>query len=132
MKNSQQRSLEIEGISHGAAPIPMGARVGQLLVSSGIPGADQVTGKIPEDTQEQVRLAFANMSALLAKGGAKLQDVAKLTVYVKDNSVREHLNTEWLRLFPHHDDRPARHTVVYDLQHGMKIQLEVMAFVGSH
>jgi predicted dehydrogenase len=43
------RSIEVEGVSHGAAPIPMGARVGNMIFSSGIMGKDPATDKLPED-----------------------------------------------------------------------------------
>ena len=69
------------------------------------------------------------MKALLQAGGATLSDVVKLTVYIKDNSVRESINNEWLANFPDPHDRPARHTLVYDLQHGMWLQLEAMAVI---
>lgn len=122
------RSIDVPGASHNA-PIPAGARVGPLLCSSGISGKDPATGQLPADPATQVQSAFANLQALLTAGGAKLSDVVKLTVYVKDNAVREAINAEWLALFPDPHDRPARHILVYDLQHGMAIQLEVTAFV---
>lgn len=131
MSDASGRSLDVEGISHGAAPIPMGARVGPLLCSSGIPGLDPQTGKLPASAAEQARHAFANLKTLLAQGGATLKDVAKLTVYIKDNQARDSVNAEWVQCFPDPHDRPARHTLVYDLQHGMLLQLEVVAYVAN-
>jgi 2-iminobutanoate/2-iminopropanoate deaminase len=55
--------------------------------------------------------------------------VVKLGVTVKDNTVRDAINTEWLACFPDPHDRPARHITVSDLQHGMWLQLEVMAVI---
>ena len=46
------RSIHVDGVQHGA-PIPMGARVGNMIFSSGIIGADPSTGKIPEDLDSQ-------------------------------------------------------------------------------
>lgn len=129
MSTESGRSLEVQGISHGAAPIPMGARVGPLLYSSGIPGLDPQTGKLPASAAEQAHHAFANLKALLAQGGATLADVVKLTVYIKDNGARDSVNAEWLHCFPDAHDRPARHTLMYDLQHGMLLQLEAVAYV---
>lgn len=123
-----KRSLHLPHVGHNA-PIPLGARVGDLLCSSGIAGKNPADGSLPADAAQQVRFAFANFEALLAAGGAKLADVAKLTVYVKDSSQREAINAEWLRCFPDPDDRPARHTLVHDLQHGMVLQLECLALI---
>lgn len=125
---SISRSLDVPGASHNA-PIPAGARVGNVLCSSAISGKDATTGLLPPDAATQARLAFTNMKTLLQAGGATLSDVVKLTVYIKDNSVREAINVEWLACFADPHDRPARHTLVYDLQHGMWLQLEAMAVI---
>jgi 2-iminobutanoate/2-iminopropanoate deaminase len=125
------RSLEVPGVSHGAAPIPMGARVGGTIYSSGIPGIDPATGKLAPDAAGQARFAFRNMRAMLEAGGATLQDVVRMTVYLKDNAAREHINAEWLQCFPDPHDRPARHTLVHDLQGGMLLQIEIVAVVDT-
>ena len=127
---TSRRSIDVPGAGHNA-PIPMGARVGPLICSSAISGKDPTTGRLPADAVTQVQLAFANMDALLAAGGAALSDVAKLHITVKDNTVRDAINAEWQRRFPDPHDRPARHIVVHALQHGMVLQLEVTAFVTS-
>ena len=120
------RSLNVPGAGHNA-PIPLGARVGPLICSSGISGKDPATGQLPTDAATQVRLAFANMDALLAAGGATLAHVAKLHITVHDNAI----HAEWLARFPDPQNRPARHIVQHDLQHGMALQIEVTAFVTS-
>ena len=53
--------------------------------------------------------------------------MAKLTVFLSDDANRAHVNTEWLKMFPDADDRPARHTVRTDLRRGMLVQLEFIA-----
>ena len=122
------RSINLPGASHNA-PIPAGARVGNILCSSAIPGKDPVTGQLPPGAAAQVSNAFTNLNALLAAGGATLSDVVKLSITIKDNAVRDAINTEWLTCFPDPHDRPARHIVLHDLQHGMWLQLEVMAII---
>lgn len=129
MVTRRPRSIEVPGLAHGSAPIPMGARVGNVMYSSGIAGVDVATGKLAPDAAAQARCAFANMRALLDNAGATLLDVVRMTVYVKDNSAREPVNAEWIACFPDPHDRPARHTLVYELQHGMLLQLEVVAVI---
>jgi len=125
--SAQKRSVQVEGIAH-KAPIPLAARVGPLLCSSGIGGKD-AAGNLPDDPAEQTRLAFENLETVLAAAGATLADVAKLTIYVRDDAVRAPINEQWQRCFPDAADRPARHILVYALQHGMAIQLEFIAYV---
>jgi 2-iminobutanoate/2-iminopropanoate deaminase len=125
------RSIEVAGLAHNA-PIPVGARVANLLCSSAISGKDPVTGQLPGDAATQAMHAFGNLKRFLEAGGATLDDVVKLTVYVKDDSVREHINAHWLACYPDAERRPARHIAVYHLQHGMWLQLETMAVVAAH
>lgn len=131
MSARKGRSLEVPGVTHGPAPIPMGARVGNMIFSSGIMGKNPADDTLPADAASQAKFAFLNLETLLAAGGATLADVGRITVYIKDNSVRESINKEWLARFPDPHDRPARHTLVYDLQGGMLLQLEVVAVVQA-
>jgi 2-iminobutanoate/2-iminopropanoate deaminase len=122
---------EAPGLAHNA-PIPQAARVGPLLCSSAIAGKDPATGQLPGDPAAQARNAFASMKRLLEAGGATLADVARLTVTVSDNGVRDAVNAEWLAAFPDPEDRPARHIAVHDLQHGMRLQLEFIALIQEN
>lgn len=131
MTIKRKRSLHIDGVNHGAAPIPMGARVGNTLYSSGIPGVDPATGKLAQGPAAQAHFAFAHMKALLEKGGATLDDVVRMTVYIADPAAREAINVEWLQCFPDPDDRPARHTLHHDLPHGLLLQIEIVAVIGG-
>ncbi len=122
----RRQTLEVPGVTHGA-PIPMGARIGSLLFSSGVMGKDPATDSLPDDPARQAELMFRNVRALLAQAGGSLDDVARVTVYLKDNAYREHLNREWLKAFPDEHDRPARHTLLWDLPGGMLMQCELVA-----
>ena len=112
------------------APIPMGVRMGNIVFSSGIMGKDPATDSFPPDAARQAELMFQNVRTLLAEAGAGLDDVARMTVYIKDDAYRADLNREWLKAFPDDADRPARHTLVWDLRGGMLIQCELVAVVG--
>lgn len=125
---AKRQTLEIPGVHHGA-PIPMGCRVGNILHSSAIMGADPATGKVPPDGAEQVRLMFANLRTLLELGGATTDDIVFMNVLLKDNSLRDEVNKHWLGMFPDENDRPARHTTRVDLQGDMLAQVEIMAVI---
>ncbi|UIF89871.1 RidA family protein [Cupriavidus sp. UYPR2.512] len=124
------RSIDVPGLAHNA-PIPTGARVGNVICTSAISGKDAATGELPTGADAQAAHAFRNLASVLAAGGGSVADVVKLTIYVKDNSVREAINTEWLQCFPNPEDRPARHIVVHELQHGMLLQLECLAVLAG-
>ncbi len=121
----RQKSIEVEGLGHGA-PIPMACRVGPVLMTSGVGGKDRKTGKTPEDADGQARNAFDNLKAVLATGGLGLGDVAKITVYVVDDKYRTEINKYWEECYPDPHKRPARHTLVMPLR-GVLLQLEAFA-----
>lgn len=123
------RSIHTAGASH-KAPIPAAARVGPILCTSAVSGKDPLSGELPADIETQARNTFANLRAVLAAGGASLDNVVKFSVTIKDNAAREAVNAQWLAAFPDPHDRPARHIVVADLQHGMQLQIEVMAVIS--
>ncbi len=121
------RSIHVEGLQHGA-PIPMGARVGNMIFSSGIIGADPSTGQVPEDLESQCGFAFANMKTMVENAGGTVQNIGSIKVYMKDRSQREAVNRPWLEMFPDEDDRPPRHAIEYGaFPPGVLVQLEVIA-----
>ena len=125
-----RRNIEVPGLGHGNQPIPLAAVVGGLLVTGGVSGKDPATGAIPDDPAAEVAQAFANLCAILDAAGASPDDLAKVTVFVKDRDIRAHVNPVWIELFPDESSRPARHTLEANLT-GMRLQLECLAVVGT-
>jgi enamine deaminase RidA (YjgF/YER057c/UK114 family) len=125
-----RRSIEVAGLRHGA-PIPQASVVGNLLVSGGISPVDPETGSIPDGTDEQVAMAFANVRRVLTAAGGSPEDVVKCTVFVPDKAIRPVVDKYWVEMFPDAASRPARHTLRSDLQGGMQLQLEIMAVLGQ-
>lgn len=125
-----RRSIEVEGFSHGAQPIPAASRVGPLLMTGGVYGLDPETGTIPDAPEEQVRLMFSNLERILVAAGGSLDSIAKVTVYVKDPAVRAFVNPAWLKAFPDSQARPARHTQQNDgLPANMVVQCDAAAWI---
>ena len=123
----KRRSIHVDGVQHGA-PIPMGARVGNVLFSSGIMGTDPATGTVPEDLGRQCELAFANMKSLVENAGGTVEDIGAVKVYMKDRSQRDAVNRPWLKMFPDENNRPARHAIEYQaFPPGVLVQLEIIA-----
>jgi 2-iminobutanoate/2-iminopropanoate deaminase len=122
----RRRTIHIDPVRH-AAPIPMAAVVGNVLMTSGVMGADPATGDLAEGADDQARFAFQNVQRVLEAAGGSLDDVVHVTVFVKDFAFREAVNKPWLELYPDENDRPARHTVKADLPGTMLVQLEVVA-----
>jgi enamine deaminase RidA (YjgF/YER057c/UK114 family) len=107
-------------------PVPMAARVGNFLFSSGIAGYRPEDGELPADIDEQTANCFRNMRNVLAKADMTPDDVVHVTVFVKDNDNRAKVNGPWLEMFPDEDQRPARHQLVQPTLN-FDIQIEIVA-----
>jgi enamine deaminase RidA (YjgF/YER057c/UK114 family) len=126
-----RRSIEVPGLHHAGLPIPQACVVGGILMSGGISPVDPSTGSVPEDTDQQVELAFANVRRVLDAAGGRPEDVVKCTVFVRDKAIRPVIDKYWLELFPDQASRPARHTLRSDLAGPLHIQLEITAVLGE-
>ena len=124
-----RRSIEVPGLHHGGAPIPQASLVGPLLTSSGINGMDAGTGEVPPALEEQVRLIFVNIAAVLAEAGGSVEDIARCVFYVRERSARGAIDAELTAMFPDPVSRPARHTITYALTDPLLIQAELTAYI---
>jgi 2-iminobutanoate/2-iminopropanoate deaminase len=112
--SNQRRSIEVEKFHHGSQPIPAACRVANIVATGGIYGLDVSTGKVPDDLAQQTTLMFANLERILAAAGATLDQVVKMTFWVRNAEARAMINPAWLNAFPEPKSRPARHTMQND------------------
>jgi enamine deaminase RidA (YjgF/YER057c/UK114 family) len=125
-------SIEVPGLHHGGAPIPQAAIVRGLLMSSAVNGMDPEDGTVPAALEEQVALVFANVRRILAAAGATVDDVVKLTFFVRDRAAsRGAIDAEWIAMFPDAARRPARHILNYALAGSLHLQAEITAVVAT-
>ena len=55
---------------------------------------------------------FDLAAKILKAADAGLDDVIKVTVFLKPDLSRDELNSQWLRYFPDPHSRPVRHTLI--------------------
>lgn len=110
-------------------PFPTAVRVGNMVFSSAVPGNDPETHDLPEDVEAQVANAFKTVRAIMERAGGSVDDIGKMTVYLRDRDNRKYVNPHWTEMFPDENSRPVRHTVPADLPGGYHIQLEFMAVI---
>jgi 2-iminobutanoate/2-iminopropanoate deaminase len=127
---SKRQVIHLPGVEH-KAPIPAGVRIGNMVFSSAISGRDPATGKYPDDPAEQARHAFANMATVVRAAGGDVDDIAHVTVFLKDRDAKRFVDEQWLAMFPDEEDRPARHAVTLDRGGAMQVQLEIVAVLGQ-
>lgn len=123
---SKREVVDIPGLSHGA-PIPMGAKIGNIVFSSAISGRDPETGKLPEGPDLQAEALFRNIRTFMKNAGGTPDNIARMTVFLKEEKYRESINKEWVKMFPNEKDRPARHAVTTELRGSVLFQIELVA-----
>jgi 2-iminobutanoate/2-iminopropanoate deaminase len=104
-----------------------GARM--LFLSGQIP-LDPRTGELVQGgIEEQARRVLENLRAVLAAGGAGLEDVVKTTVFLADLADFAKVNEVYAKYFG--ATPPARSTVqVAALPRGARVEIDAIAVVG--
>jgi reactive intermediate/imine deaminase len=107
-----------------------GVKAGPHVFVSGMVGIDPGTGRLAGDTiQEQTRQALANCEAILAAGGASLDDVTEVGVLLTSPADFVGLNEEYARWFP--ADPPARYVAKLGVDlPGILVSIRLTAFTG--
>ena len=118
------------GIPEHPQPFSAALRIGNMIFTSAFGGQISETGKSPDDPREQIAQAFVNMRTIVEEGGGRVEDIAKVTVYLNDCNDRDMINAEWVKVFPDENDRPVRHTITSELPGNRVIQMEFIAVVA--
>jgi enamine deaminase RidA (YjgF/YER057c/UK114 family) len=123
--------IEAADLPHHANPIPTAVKLGNMVFSSALMGQDPETHELPEDPEAQVANAFRAVRRVLEEAGGSVSDIGKMTVYLRDMQIRQHVNTEWLKMFPDENDRPVRHAVPMSGPGNALIQIEIIAVLET-
>ncbi|MGQ0539685.1 MAG: RidA family protein [Gemmatimonadaceae bacterium] len=113
-------------------PYSQGTIAGGFLFTAGQIALDPATGQVVEgDVAVQAERALANLSAVLAAGGATWHDVVKTTVFLRDMADFPKVNEVYSRALG--EARPARTTVqVSGLPRGVLVEIDAIASVGRN
>ncbi len=121
-------------ISTGEAPAAIGPysqaiKTGLVVFLSGQIGMDPATQSlVGEDFEQQVRQAFANLSAVAKAAGGSLADVVKFTLFLTDLGQFAKVNAIMSGLLP--QPFPARTTIgVASLPRGAQFEVEAILVV---
>ncbi|MEW8974218.1 MAG: RidA family protein [Tissierellaceae bacterium] len=110
-------------------PYSQGVKAGNVIYTSGQLHIDPSTGEVLRgDIQDLTRLSLNNVKAILEEAGASLNDVVKVTVFVKDIQKFSLINEVYGEFFSEH--KPARSLVeVSKLPLDGEIEIEAIAIV---
>lgn len=109
-------------------PLSQGVRKGNILQVSGQTAVNPETGQlVPGGVPEQTEQALRNVTAILEEGGAGLDDVLMLRVYLTDVSQFAEMNETYARVVG--EPCPARTTVYVGLPAGLLVEIDALAVV---
>lgn len=110
-------------------PYSQGVKAGNMIFVSGQLPINPETGELLKgDIKEQAKRSLENVKAILAAGGATLEDVVKVNVSVVDIKQFGLINEVYAEYFSNH--KPARALVeVSNLPLGGEIEIEAIAIV---
>lgn len=112
-------------------PYSQGIYVGNLVFLSGQIPIDPSTGEIVKgDIQRQTQQVLENLKAILESEGLRMEDVVKVTIFLKDLGNFSLMNEVYASYFP--SSPPARSTVeVSRLPRDVDLEIEAIA-VAAH
>lgn len=110
-------------------PYSQGVKAGGFLFVAGQIPIDPSTGRIVEGSfEDKVRRVLENVKAVVEAAGGSLDNVVKVTVYLKDISLFDRFNKVYAEYFPRNP--PARVVVeVSNLPKGVELEVEAIAYI---
>ena len=110
-------------------PYSQAIKSGNMIYTSGQLHINPENGElIKDDIQAQTRQSLENVKAILEEGGATLEDVVKVTIFMTDISKFSLVNEIYGEYFSNH--KPARSCVgVKELPLGGEIEIEAVAII---
>jgi 2-iminobutanoate/2-iminopropanoate deaminase len=120
-------SIHVGEIAH-QSPIPNASRIGNIIVSGLIRGADPATSKLATTLEQQCAFMFLHMRQTVEAGGGTVEDIIKVTVWMKELQ-RQPVNDEWVKMFPDPASRPARQIMEVPMEAGVLVQCDFMAVI---
>ena len=118
-----------EGLPKPAGPYSPAIKAGDFVFCAGQVGRNPATREIGTTIEEQTRQALLNLQSILKAAGASLDDAVKATVFMTDMNEFSQMNAEYVKFFP--KDPPARSTIGVTMASGIKVEIELVAYVGK-
>jgi len=134
-------SLMKEVIATADAPVALGAysqavKVNDMIFLSGqLPISPKTNELISGSIAEQTVQVLTNIREILEEGGARMDDVVKVTIFLQDLSNFDEMNRAYQQFFPNSETStnllPARSTVqVARLPRDADLEIECIAVIS--
>ncbi len=117
------------GFSHGM----LGSSTGRLLFIAGQTATDPTGRVVPGDFVAQFGQALRNCIAVVRQAGGKVEDIGRVTIYVKDmaayRAARAALASVWREIMDRHYPAAALVGVEDLVDEGALVEIEAIALI---
>ncbi len=123
----EKQVISTQKAPQAIGPYSQGIIAGNMIFTSGQLGMNPSTGEfVNSSIQDETRQALENLKAVLEQAGATLNDVVKVTVFIKDMNQFGLINEVYGQFFSEH--KPARSCVeVARLPKDGSVEIEAVA-----
>ncbi len=122
--------LHTESAPAAIGPYIQGIDLGNMVLTSGQIPVNPVTGEVPTSIAAQAKQSLDNVKAVVESSGLTVNDIVKMTVFVKDLNDFATVNEVYGQFFDQHKvaNYPARSCVeVARLPKDVGIEIEAIA-----
>jgi len=107
-------------------PYSQAVQIGDFIYTSGQIPVNSTTGEIPEGIENQTQQSLENIQAILVEAGLTMENIVKMTVFLKDMNHFNQVNEVYASFFK--EPYPARSAVeVARLPKDVLIEIEAIA-----
>jgi 2-iminobutanoate/2-iminopropanoate deaminase len=123
-----ERIPTVAGVPKPQASYSTYTRFGDLIFIAGQVAVEPRTGRIPSSFADQLRLVLDHIRSILESAGSSMEQVLKMTVFLKDRAYRTEYDEVFRTYFK--GGFPARSTIVADLM-GEEFLVEIEAIAAA-
>jgi enamine deaminase RidA (YjgF/YER057c/UK114 family) len=121
---------ELVGTAPGR-PEAVGLRTDDLVYGCGVTGRDQRTGECGPGLLRQAGIALSAVDSYLRDLGGSLDNVARVSFFLRDPRDISKVNEIWTARFPHRHDRPTYKFMAGQLDDTEELRLDFFAVLGQ-
>lgn len=122
-----QKVISTEKAPSAIGPYSQAIEINGMVYTSGVIPVNPATGEIPEGVEAQANQAMGNLCALVEASGAKVENIVKTTVFIKEMNDFGKINEIYKKYFK--EPFPARSCVeVARLPKDVLLEIEAIAW----
>lgn len=122
-----QKVISTDKAPGAIGPYSQAIEINNMVYTSGVIPVNPATGEIPEGVEAQAEQAFMNLCNLVEASGAKVENIVKTTVFIKEMNDFGKINEIYKNYFK--EPFPARSCVeVARLPKDVLLEIEAIAY----